>query len=84
LKIGTLEGRDFLVGVNKMVMRFTFSYLAFGLLLVKIRVLCHGLQLLQSCCIGERMYVYCAVRTGYFNVSYVNLSLQRLRDDMNY
>lgn len=69
-----MEGLAFLVGVNKMVMRFSFNCMTFGLLLVKSVSYVTGYNFCSPAAL-EKEYVYCAVRTGYLNVSYVNLSL---------
>jgi len=74
LKIGAVEGRAFLVELNKMVLLFPFICMAFGLLFVKSASYFTGYNFCSPVAL-EKEHVYCAVRTGYLNINYVNLSL---------
>jgi hypothetical protein len=57
--------------------------MAFRLLLVKSVSYVTGYNFCSPAAL-EKEHVYCAAQTGYLNVSYVILSLQRVRDGMDY
>lgn len=67
LENGAVEGPPFLVGVNKMVMRFPFGCMESGLLLVKSVSYVTGYIFCSPAAL-EKEYVYCSVRTEYLNM----------------